>query len=343
VKGAGFWQRWKQAWQFELVLEASQFSIGYIGAQMLGYSPWSLLALVVPIVIAYYALSRSVKEVLEKTALAEELDNNLKELKETQAQLIQSAKLATVGTLAAGIAHEINNPLAVISGRAEILKARIERGGENVDMTKVLSGIGDIHSMTGRISAIVNGLLSYSRRSDVAAPMRLDALMDDSLPLLERKLEKNSIEIVREYKSSPKVFVVPTQLQQVFMNLVSNAVDAMPETGGTITLGCEVADGFATAYVRDNGSGIPDDVRERMFEPFFTTKDVGKGTGLGLFICHKIVSDHGGEMTVESAIGKGTTFFIRLPLSVHEHMDNDSGNETTPESAEKEHSVAVAA
>ncbi len=127
-------------------------------------------------------------------------------------------------------------------------------------------------------------------------------------------MRKKNVTLVKEYEQKPKVHVVAGQLEQVFMNLVGNALDAIPELG-TITLGCTEEEGVAIAFIKDTGTGIPQHVLDRIFEPFFTTKEVGKGTGLGLFICHKIVTDHGGELSVESKEGEGTTFWIRLPVA----------------------------
>ncbi len=115
-------------------------------------------------------------------------------------------------------------------------------------------------------------------------------------------------------QGTPKVRVVTNQLQQVFMNLLDNALDATPGWG-TITMGCSVKDGTAMAYVKDTGVGIPEDVKDHIFDPFFTTRSVGKGTGLGLFICHKILEDHHGELSVESEPGAGTTFWVKLPAA----------------------------
>ena len=314
IKGRGFWRRWKETWSFEAVLDASLLVIGYIGAQLVILAWWSLLVLAVPLLVAYYAFSRSVREVVQKTTLAEELEKNLMNLKETQAQLVQSAKLATVGTLAAGIAHDINNPLTVISARSELLLARLQKLEQSPDIEKVISGIQDVHNMSARISTIVSQLLSHSRRSEDFADVRLDHLIDDAMPLLERKLERKNVTLVRDYEQTPMVHVIAGQLQQVFMNLVGNALDAIPELG-TITLGCTVRDGVPTAYIKDTGTGIPKDVLDRIFEPFFTTKEVGNGTGLGLFISHKIVIDHGGELSVESKEGEGTTFWVKLPAA----------------------------
>ncbi len=316
LKGQSFWNRWRQTWVFEMILEGSLLILGLIGAQLVLYDWWWLLVLVIPFVVAYYGFRHSVEEAVQKTRLAEELDSNLKQLKETQSQLIQSAKLATVGTLAAGVAHEINNPLTIITGRAELFLARLRRSGGQVDAEKAVADMQDVYNMGMRISTIVNQLLAYSRRSDQIADVRLDKVMDDAITLLERKIEQKGVKLVREYRNAAHVHVsgVANQLQQVFVNLIGNALDATP-AWGTITLGCNHRNGTAMAYVRDTGIGIPEDIKEKIFEPFFTTKEVGKGTGLGLFLCHKILSDHSGDISVDSKQGEGTTFYVSLPVA----------------------------
>jgi signal transduction histidine kinase len=315
VKGRGFWQRWREAWVFEAVLEGSLLTLGLIGAQLVTFAWWWLLVLAVPFVVAYYGFRHSVEEAAQKARLAEELDKNLNQLKETQNQLIQSAKLATVGTLAAGVAHEINNPLTIITGRAELMLAKLDKSPEEyLKSDKPKTDIQDVLNMGIRISTIVNQLLAYSRRSDQLSNVQLSKVLDDALVLIERKLEKKGVKLVKDYQQTPMVTGVPNQLQQVFVNLVGNALDATP-SWGNITLGCTVEDGMAVAYVKDTGVGIPPEIRERLFEPFFTTKEVGKGTGLGLFICHKIVADHKGAVTFESEQGVGTTFWVKLPLA----------------------------
>lgn len=317
VKGRNVLQRWREAWAFEAVQEGSLLIMGLVGAQLVMFAWWWALILVVPFVVAYYGFRRSVEETSHKTRLAEELEQKLRELEEAQAQLIQSAKLATVGTLAAGVAHEINNPLTIITGRAELFLARLQKSREYAASDKALQDIQDIYKMGMRISTIVNQLLAYSRRSDHLAEVRLDKVMEDSLTFLQGKLEKKGVNVVRELQPMPAVQGVANQLQQVFVNLVGNALDATP-AWGTVTLGCYVQDGMAVAYVRDTGIGIPDELKERIFEPFFTTKEVGKGTGLGLFICHKIIADHQGEITFESKQGEGTTFWVKFLLAVPE-------------------------
>ena len=315
IKGSAFWQAWKDAWTLDAIQEGALISLGLVGALVTAQAGWGLALLLVPFVLGYYGFRRSVEEAIEKARLAVELENKLNELKEAQAQLIHSAKLASVGTLAAGVAHEINNPTFAITGRAEMFLEMLKKADDKYLRSQhALDDMETIVNEGMRISSIVRHLLDYSRRSDVQVEVSLDKVMDDAAALLNGKLSNKGIQIVREYQESPTVNVVTNQLQQVFMNLLINALDATP-TWGTITLGCTVENGMAKAYVRDTGIGIPEDIRSRIFEPFFTTKGVGNGTGLGLFLCHKIVLDHHGEIMVESVEGEGTTFWVELPIA----------------------------
>jgi signal transduction histidine kinase len=314
VKGLAFWQTWRSAWALDAVQEAALIALGLAGALVAAQAGWGLLLLLVPFVLGYYGFKRSVEVASEKAELAEELQLKLKELKESQAQLIQSAKLASVGTLAAGVAHEINNPAFAITGRAEMFTEMLRRtNDEYLHSAQAQKDMEVIFREGMRISSIVRHLLDFARRSDDVKEVYLDGVMDDTVELLGGKISTKGIKIAREYEVSPRVKAVPTQLQQVFMNLLSNAIDATP-SWGTITLRCTVRDGMATACIKDTGVGIPEDIRQRLFEPFFTTKGVGKGTGLGLFICHKIVTEHQGDILVESEQGKGTTMTVKLPL-----------------------------
>ena len=322
VKGHNFLQRWREVWLFESVLASSLLILGLIGAQLMYFAWWWLFLLATPFAVAYYGFRRSVEEITQKTNLANELDSRLTELKETQSQLIQSAKLATVGTMAAGVGHEINNPLTVISGRAQLLLMRLQNPQKPFNQEKTVKDVEEINNMALRISTIVNQLLAYSRKADTFENVALDLVMDDAVELLDAKVKKKGITVVREYQPAAHVRGVSNQLQQVFVNLVGNAIDAMP-SWGEITLGYEGRGDMVVAYVKDTGIGISEEAMKTIFEPFFTTKEVGKGTGLGLFICQKIIIDHGGEITVDSVPGEGTTFIIKLPVAEAEPNEDN--------------------
>jgi len=164
-----------------------------------------------------------------------------------------------------------------------------------------------------RISDIVRHLLDYARPSEVVEDVQLADVLDSSMVLLGGK--KKVVKIETDYHDEPVVVEgISSQLQQVFINLIGNAIDATPEQG-SIKIRVELEESAAVVCVEDTGIGISEDVRKRLFEPFFTTKEVGKGTGLGLFICHKIVTAHKGEIFVDSEVGVGTTFRVRLPLA----------------------------
>jgi signal transduction histidine kinase len=171
-----------------------------------------------------------------------------------------------------------------------------------------------IYKMGVRISTIARRLLGYARPSEELEDLSVSDLIEEALGLMAGHQALRNIRLERDYQGSPMVTGVSSQLQQVFVNLISNALDATPSEG-TVTLGCVAEDSKAIAYVRDTGPGISPDQRDRVFDPFFTTKDVGKGTGLGLFICHKIVTSHDGEITLESGERSGTVARVRLPLA----------------------------
>jgi len=244
--------------------------------------------------------------------LAEELETKLKELKELQAQLVQSAKMASVGTLAAGVAHEINNPIFAIAGRAEHL---LKGSDKYLASEKAINYVETIHEMSDRITQIVRQLLDYSRPTDDMVDVSIETAMDGAVGLLGGKLTSKRLEIARDFAASSTVFGVENQLQQVFVNLIGNAIDATSEWG-EITMGSRMDDdGMVIAYVKDTGVGVAPEIRDKLFEPFFTTKAPGKGTGLGLFICHTIITNHGGEIGVDSTQGIGTTVWVKLPTS----------------------------
>ncbi|MDD5558480.1 ATP-binding protein [Candidatus Methylomirabilis sp.] len=249
---------------------------------------------------------------------ASELEATVEErtrtLKHTQAQLIQSGKLAAVGTLAAGVAHELNQPLMIIRGYAQEL-LRDERIGEEA----IRDDLRRIEAQTGRMTAIINHLRDFSRESKgKRQDTDLNRVVTDALDFLGQQLKTQHIDVVQElHPALPTVRVDPLQIEQILLNLITNARDAMEAAAfGTITIRTECAQGDRVALsVTDTGPGIPEEIRTRIFDPFFTTKEVGKGTGLGLSICHGIIEKHGGELIMASPVsdGKGARFTIILP------------------------------
>jgi PAS domain S-box-containing protein len=224
-------------------------------------------------------------------------------------QLQISEKMASIGLLAAGVAHEVNTPLTGISSFTQMLL----QGAEPDDpKTKVLE---KIERQTFRAAKIVNGLLNLARPAQTdSGAVDLNVVVNDVLVLLEHQLRTGRIQVRKELSSSPLLIQgVEYKLQQVFLNLFLNARDAMPR-GGWLTIATREEDNGAVIEVADTGSGIPPEQLSRIYDPFFTTKEIGKGTGLGLSISYGIVQEHGGALNCESTVGQGTRFTLSLPV-----------------------------
>ena len=228
----------------------------------------------------------------------------------------KAEKLAAVGRLAAGVVHEINNPLATISACAEALETRVAEGAFNnsPDVVDLKEYLGLIRNEAFRCKTITNGLLDFSRvRSGNRIPLNLGDTIKSSARLVAHQNRGEKIEIKIEIEDNlPLVNADEGQMQQAIIALATNAIDAMPN-GGTLTFRSFTERNRLIIEVKDTGIGIhPDDV-SKIFEPFFTTKEVGKGTGLGLAVCYGITTEHGGRLTVRSKVNLGTTFTISLP------------------------------
>ena len=309
--GPSFWQTWRKTWVLDTQQQGGRLILGYLAATLAQESLWAIILVVVPLVLVQVALSRSVEEARRNIELAQQLDAQMKELRATQAQLIQQAKMASVGTLAAGVAHEVNNPLFAILGRAELL---LQSPGAHLSSDRAEEYLDTIRSMAQRASTIVRELLSFSRQTATPEPVVMQEMIDIAVDLVGKDLTRSGVTIERVYQDIPTVQGYPNQLQQVFVNLFMNARDAMPD-GGSITTRCWSEDDCVRVSVKDTGCGIPSEQIPRLTEPFFTTKDVGQGTGLGLYVCHRIVTEHQGTITIESQVGVGTEVIIELPLS----------------------------
>jgi hypothetical protein len=239
---------------------------------------------------------------------------DITERAQLEEQLRISEKMASLGLLAAGVAHEVNTPLTGISSYTQML---LEQADPTDPRTQVLE---KIEKQTFRAARIVNGLLTLSRPSAADAsersPVDLNDVIGDVLSLLEHQLEKSSIKIRRELSTDPVLVIgYEFKLQQVFLNLILNARDAMP-SGGWLTLATKTEDGHAIAEVSDTGQGIPAAHLARIYDPFFTTKPTGQGTGLGLSISYGIVREHDGSIQCESAPGQGTRFTLRFAAAI---------------------------
>ena len=239
--------------------------------------------------------------------------------KELQAKYYQSQRMATIGVLAAGVAHEINNPLTAISGFAEGLKRRLPRIEKTIDqdlMDDFSEYLGIILKECQRCQEIVQSLLTFGRQTcPESSPVNLNNLVNDTLKLLQNQLKQYRKDLIQVEldESLPPVQGNESQLKQVVLDLLFNALDATQEKGKITLRTSSENEHWVSFSIEDTGCGIPSEHMDRLFEPFFTTKPVGKGVGIGLSTCYNIVDQHGGEIQVESEEGKGSTFMVKLP------------------------------
>lgn len=257
-----------------------------------------------------YTVEKLSKVQEDLTESNKELKNSLSTLKKTQRQLVQSEKLASVGQLAAGVAHELNNPLAGILLYSNLLLEQAKNDPqEQDDLKKVVSE-------TERCKNIVKGLLDFSRQTQLKVAIAdINNLLEGTINIVEQQPIFRNIQIETNLNNKlPKVSVDVGQMQQVFLNIILNASDAMQGTGSLdIHSGIDDQNNYIVVTIKDTGPGIPQDIQSKIFDPFFTTKPQGKGTGLGLAIAYGTIQKHNGIISVESEQGTGTTFTIKLP------------------------------
>lgn len=255
-----------------------------------------------------------------------QLKRRYQELQETQHQLAQAAKLASIGELAGGMAHEINNPITSILA----LSSHMATSPTTAALTaRDRKNLNTIVRQAERVATLVGGLLSFSRQSRLhISEVDMREVLDTALDLVQFRLDAASIRVKREFSFSlPPVQADTSRLTEVFVNLFTNAADAMPG-GGTLTVRAQhcVDDGTVLVEVQDSGSGIAAESLPRIFDPFFTTKAPGRGTGLGLSISHGIVKDHGGEIWARSEPGMGTTIAVALTTGANEYATARAGD-----------------
>jgi len=267
---------------------------------------------------------------LNKT-LEARVDERTRELRDTQAQLVQSEKMRSLGQLVAGVAHELNNPIGFVHANLQLLEEYVERltraDGDPARRARTREAIEKLLARSqegaGRVKQIVQDLRTFSRTDQAElTQVSLNDAIARTLTLIEPRT-KNGIVVERDFAELPDVRCYAGQLNQVFMNLLMNACDAL-DGRGKITVRTRPMPGGVQLEFQDDGPGMSAEVRGRIFEPFFTTKPVGKGTGLGLSISHGIVERHGGSMTVDSAPGEGARFTIRLPLEPPAELAGDA-------------------
>ena len=262
--------------------------------------------------------------------LEKKVEERTKELKEKQFQLVQAGKLAAIGQLGAGVAHELNNPIAGILGYAQIMLEKVSRDNLKIeDVYTFKKSLQHIENGSRRCKEIVQNLLRFARKStEIFESLNVNNIIVDTLSLLEGQLLANKIEVIKNLVNDiDQIDGNANQLQQVFTNIILNAMHAMLG-GGQLFISTINKNGTVEIEFKDTGCGIAVEHMDRIFEPFFTTKMDWKGTGLGLSICYDIIKNHNGIITVNSKIGHGATFTVILPAKGYknEHI-NRSGRE----------------
>jgi len=270
-------------------------------------------------------LEHQVEAYQEILSLNSELNSYIERLQKTQQQLIQAAKLSSIGQLSAAVAHELNNPLAGVLVYTRLMKDKLAK--DSFDKEQMQKSLIKIESAIDYCTGIIRGLLDFARQSEpLLRPVTISRAIDKAMSLVGHQAKMKRIEVVREdSEAMPLVMADFNQLVQVFINLVVNAVQAMNE-GYTLTIRASQEDGWVRISVQDTGCGIPRENMDRLFTPFFTTKDEVKGVGLGLAVSYGIIERHGGRIEVESEVNKGSTFTIVLPAYKEEAPPKTSKN-----------------
>ncbi|MBV8257272.1 MAG: hypothetical protein JO073_05580 [Actinobacteria bacterium] len=287
---------WAEGWRPRPLERSAHMSFPYEG--MFRHST----GLLIPVEIRTFVVeSDQVRAVVVVTSTSER--------RQLERQLAQSGKLAAIGELAAGVAHEINNPLFAILGLTEFLLREAQPG------TKAHERLELIHSTGNEMKEIVSALLDFAREpTDEHVPFLVTQTVRDAVALLRRTNGAKNVELVERYEDEDVLVVGSSnQVKQIVVNLVRNAQQAMPD-GGVVRIEVEPDPEGVAVSVSDTGPGIPPDVLPRIFEPFFTTKRQNGGTGLGLAVSHGLAAMHGGDIVVESMPGQGTTFRLVLPV-----------------------------
>jgi len=236
-------------------------------------------------------------------------------------QVIETGKMASIGELAAGIAHEINNPVAIMVEEAGWIGDLLEEEefAHSANLEEFLRALKQINTQGRRCKEITHKLLSFARKTDTTVKdVQLNDIIMEIVNLSSQMAKYNKVTIETKLQETlPYITISPSEMQQVLLNLINNALDAMEKSGGTIQISTKISEikpGHIVIVIQDNGPGIPEANLSRVFDPFFTTKPVGKGTGLGLSICYGIINKLGGKIDVQSAPGQGARFRIWIPV-----------------------------
>ena len=252
-----------------------------------------------------------------KSSLERAVEEAVEKINEKHAQLIAAEKLAILGTFAAGVAHEINNPLAIINEKAGLMKDILEMSDNYKHKTRFLNLLDAIFESVNRCRRVTHRILGFARKTEVSIEIfDINDIIKHSTVFLEKEILYKNIRFELNLKENlPEVRSDKGQLQQVFLNIIKNAIDAV-ENGGLVEVSTDIKDeNMVKVSIKDNGHGISGEDLKHMFEPFFTTKGKGRGTGLGLSITYGIVKNLGGDILVESEVNKGTTFIVEIPTN----------------------------
>ena len=265
------------------------------------------------------AVGNQIGVAVDNANLYERIKSAYEELKEAQEQVIQTEKLASLGKLAATIAHEINNPLAAVLTYIKLMMKLVSRGRFTVERLEDISRyLSTMESETARCGEIVKNLLAFSRQSKITIKTNsIEEIIDRTLTLLTHDMKLKEIHLVKDLESNlPEVQCDFRQIQQVLLNLMVNGKEAMTK-GGTLTVAAKQSerDGFLEIIISDTGCGISEEDLKNIFEPFFTTKEEGKGVGLGLPVAYGIIARHNGSIEVKSELNKGSSFKVCLPIA----------------------------
>jgi two-component system NtrC family sensor kinase len=271
-----------------------------------------LILCAVVVIVITYRISKSIVHLIQKSD-HEKQQMNLK--------VVETGKLASVGQLASGVAHEINNPVAIMVEEAGWIMDLLEDDSSinNENREEFKRALEQIRKQGNRCKQITHKLLSFARKSDaVMEDVHINSLIEEVVTLTAQRARYSKVQIdMKLMPNIPLMKLSPSEMQQILLNLINNALDAMDKDGGIITISSRFNsnDNFIEIDVQDNGQGIPESNIEHIFDPFFTTKPVGKGTGLGLSICYGIIQKMGGEIEVQSVLNDGTCFRIKFPVN----------------------------
>ncbi|NJN14938.1 MAG: hypothetical protein HC822_00790 [Oscillochloris sp.] len=287
------------------------YAIGAALSALYAVDPWLLFYGAIILIVARYAFATVAalhSETRQRQQLAEERATLYQEQARLNAELDRAARLAELGTFSAGIAHEFNNVLTAVIGHAQI-------GGFSDKIEEKQYSLDVIERVCQRATSITGSLLTFARRSEPdLAPAHLEIAIDETLALVRHDLEREQIRLEKQIDPLPMLLCDIGQINQVLLNLITNARDAVrDQTNPTIQIGLHSEGASAMLTVRDNGSGMPPEVLDRIFQPFVTTKS--KGNGLGMAICYGIITAHKGTIEVASELGSGTVVTLRLPIT----------------------------